>query len=250
MDIAGNRSFLLLYFFTLLQSQHFTMSFLKKLTKEFEELKSSFKDKDEPKKEQTSSHEPKHEEQRDFGQSSNASYGQHQQQYGQPSHDQQQHYGQQQSYGQFGSYPPPPPSQSHTGGPPSLPPGWIMQWDANSQRNYYVEQATGKTQWDPPAHNQYPPPSQHGPGGYSSPPSHGAPYGGGSHDGSRGYGDQHQYNQGYGGAPGYDPRHATGPYNPNMAGHPQKKDNSTRNMLLAGGAGLAGGALIANALGK
>jgi hypothetical protein len=36
------------------------------------------------------------------------------------------------------------------GSQPQLPPGWIQQWDANSQRYYYVEQATGRTQWEPP----------------------------------------------------------------------------------------------------
>ncbi|KAI9475846.1 MAG: hypothetical protein EXX96DRAFT_620324 [Benjaminiella poitrasii] len=34
--------------------------------------------------------------------------------------------------------------------PPSLPPGWIALWDEASQRYYYVEQATGTTQWEIP----------------------------------------------------------------------------------------------------
>ncbi|KAI8881234.1 hypothetical protein K501DRAFT_334875 [Backusella circina FSU 941] len=34
--------------------------------------------------------------------------------------------------------------------PPSLPPGWIALWDETSQRYYYLEQATGLTQWDVP----------------------------------------------------------------------------------------------------
>ena len=38
------------------------------------------------------------------------------------------------------------------GAPPPMPPGWTQQWDQNSQRWFYIEQATGRTQWDPPSH--------------------------------------------------------------------------------------------------
>lgn len=31
-----------------------------------------------------------------------------------------------------------------------LPPGWIQQWDQSSQRYYYLEQTTGRSQWDLP----------------------------------------------------------------------------------------------------
>lgn len=48
-----------------------------------------------------------------------------------------------------------------------MPPGWTQQWDQNSQRWFYIEQATGRTQWDPPAHLP--------PGPYA-PPAPGAPY--------------------------------------------------------------------------
>ncbi|RMZ77406.1 hypothetical protein DV738_g4365, partial [Chaetothyriales sp. CBS 135597] len=82
-----------------------------------------------------------------------------------------------------GSYSAPPP-QGQAGLPP-LPPGWIAQWDQNSQRYFYVEQATGRTQWEAPvaaygAPSGYAPPSGYGapPSGYGAPP-HGA-YG--SHD--------------------------------------------------------------------
>ncbi|KAI4150138.1 MAG: hypothetical protein L6R39_002333 [Caloplaca ligustica] len=37
-------------------------------------------------------------------------------------------------------------------GQPPPPPGWIAQWDHNSQRLYYLEQATGRTQWEFPSH--------------------------------------------------------------------------------------------------
>ncbi|KAH7412232.1 hypothetical protein DE146DRAFT_732547 [Phaeosphaeria sp. MPI-PUGE-AT-0046c] len=30
------------------------------------------------------------------------------------------------------------------------PPGWVLQWEPNAQRIYYLEQATGRTQWVPP----------------------------------------------------------------------------------------------------
>ncbi|KAL0145322.1 hypothetical protein V8B55DRAFT_1460610 [Mucor lusitanicus] len=35
--------------------------------------------------------------------------------------------------------------------PPQLPPGWIALWDETTQRYYYVEQATGTTQWELPS---------------------------------------------------------------------------------------------------
>lgn len=31
-----------------------------------------------------------------------------------------------------------------------MPAGWSQQWDPNSQRLYYLEQATGRTQWEVP----------------------------------------------------------------------------------------------------
>ncbi|KAI9342436.1 hypothetical protein BD770DRAFT_398689 [Pilaira anomala] len=34
--------------------------------------------------------------------------------------------------------------------PPQLPPGWIALWDETSQRYYYMEQASGTTQWEIP----------------------------------------------------------------------------------------------------
>jgi hypothetical protein len=265
------------------------MSFLKKLTQEFSELKASFTD--EPKKEEATAQGPQQEQQRDYGQQppyGGQPYGQ-QPQYGQQGGYNQlspygapQRYGQQPQYGQPQSQYPPPPPPSHLGSPPALPPGWTMQWDPSSQRNYYIETATGRTQWDAPAMSSsqqysrpppHPPPSQ---GGYGQP---GYQAGGGAppYDANRGprgdpYYTQHQYNQqGYQvGAPGYNPHNVgAGPYDPQMAGHPDrgypplttyepvpegqekpKKDHSKRNMLLAGAAGVAGGALLVNALGK
>lgn len=34
--------------------------------------------------------------------------------------------------------------------PPQLPPGWIAQWDGASKKYYYVQLATGVSQWDIP----------------------------------------------------------------------------------------------------
>ncbi|TWU74901.1 hypothetical protein ED733_003942 [Metarhizium rileyi] len=35
-------------------------------------------------------------------------------------------------------------------GPPQLPPGWIAQWDGASKKYYYVQLATGVSQWEIP----------------------------------------------------------------------------------------------------
>ncbi|KAI9491483.1 hypothetical protein BDB00DRAFT_483710 [Zychaea mexicana] len=37
--------------------------------------------------------------------------------------------------------------------PPPTPEGWDAVWDPNSQRYYFVQIATGVTQWDPPTGN-------------------------------------------------------------------------------------------------
>ncbi|KAL9636779.1 MAG: hypothetical protein Q9204_002120 [Flavoplaca sp. TL-2023a] len=72
----------------------------------------------------------------------------------------------------------PPPSR------PSFPPGWVSQWDQNSQLTYYLEQAAGLTLWDlPQAQHGGPPPLMGG--GDGSVPGHGVP--GGSYS--------QQYNQ-------------------------------------------------------
>ncbi|ODV76887.1 uncharacterized protein CANTADRAFT_8466 [Suhomyces tanzawaensis NRRL Y-17324] len=43
--------------------------------------------------------------------------------------------------------------------PPPLPPGWVAQWDDEYQRYFFVDTATGKSQWEPPkiTHSQHPP---------------------------------------------------------------------------------------------
>lgn len=85
--------------------------------------------------------------------------------YGQPSHGQGY---QSQGYGG------PPAPNSYTA--PPLPPGWISQWDSASQRTYYLEQSTGRTQWEMPHGGPLPygaPPL----GGYDAQAMHG-PQGG------------------------------------------------------------------------
>ncbi|KIW07131.1 uncharacterized protein PV09_02003 [Verruconis gallopava] len=145
--------------------------------------------------------------QQQYGQST---YGQPQYgqpQYGQPQYGQPQ-YGQPQQYGAL------PPSGLH------LPPGWIQQWDPNSQRNFYVDTATGRTQWEPPAFS--PPPLQ---GSYAPPPG------------------------------GYPPASTPGEdHTKNMFGaadhgeeKKEKKEKSGKGKLLAAGAvGAVGGAIIAH----
>ncbi|KAI8610581.1 hypothetical protein BC830DRAFT_730804 [Chytriomyces sp. MP71] len=74
----------------------------------------------------------------------------------------QQGYSQQVSYPQQQYQPAPPPNPSG----PVLPPGWTAQWSMQYQRNYFVEVATGKSQWEPPAFA--PPPLP--PPGFAPPP--------------------------------------------------------------------------------
>ncbi|GAO14609.1 hypothetical protein UVI_02009390 [Ustilaginoidea virens] len=43
-----------------------------------------------------------------------------------------------------------PSSEGPSFAPPSLPPGWIAQWDGASKKYYYVQLATGVSQWEIP----------------------------------------------------------------------------------------------------
>lgn len=54
-------------------------------------------------------------------------------------------------------------------GAPGLPPGWLQLVDPSSNRPYYVDQATGQSQWDPPA-----PVAQPAPAPVASQPQSGA----------------------------------------------------------------------------
>jgi hypothetical protein len=52
-----------------------------------------------------------------------------------------------------------PRAQTFNNTPPQSPPapqGWSQQFDHQSQRWYYIEQATGRSQWEPPSISQSP----------------------------------------------------------------------------------------------
>jgi hypothetical protein len=52
-----------------------------------------------------------------------------------------------------------PPPQQNYGQPPYSPPsGWSQHWDQGSSRYYYIEQGTGRSQWEPPADQYHQPP--------------------------------------------------------------------------------------------
>ena len=112
-----------------------------------------------------------------------------------------------------------------------MPPGWTQQWDQNSQRWFYIEQATGRTQWDPPSHLP--------PGPYAPPPA-GAPYmAPGGHDERGLFGNTHGH-QGH----DYTPSgHAT-----NEAEKKKDKGHSTAMLAAAGIGGIAAGAWIGHEL--
>ena len=166
-----------------------------------------------------------------------APYDQHQQ----APYSQQPQYGQEHSaYGnQQQAYGAPPQSQS--GGPP-LPPGWISQWDQNSQRYYFLEQATGRTQWEPPQQSI----GSHG--GYAPP--------GGPPTGERGF-ESHGQQGAPGGYYSQETRHVVG--DSQGGGHTEvyekkEKKDGKGGMLAAGAGGLAvgavGGAMIGHAMGE
>ena len=72
---------------------------------------------------------------------------------------------------------------------PPLPPGWEQVWDHNAQRYYYLERATGRTQWEFP--NAYPGetiPGQHydSHGSYGHEAQHGSYHGEEKKDGHTG----------------------------------------------------------------
>lgn len=44
-------------------------------------------------------------------------------------------------------------NNSPSQGPP-IPEGWLQEYDPRSQRWYYIDQSTGRSQWDPPSFSQ------------------------------------------------------------------------------------------------
>ncbi|KAK2040525.1 hypothetical protein LZ31DRAFT_40601 [Colletotrichum somersetense] len=230
------------------------MSFFKKLTKEFEELKTSFSDDKPAEKKDDQQHQTG---QRGYGDPSQ------QHQYGgygggappsnnpYPSQAQPQSgpgygYGGQSSYAQA-----PPPAPQSAAPPMAAPPvssGWLVQWDTTHNRWFYVDQSTGRSQWEHPS----PPTGPQGPSSYAPPPSSdtrafGGDQGHGYGSPAPSYGGAAPYGQPpYGQAP-YDQQGGTNPY-----GEKDKKKSNSSGMLLGAAGGLAvgavGGALIANAL--
>ncbi|KAJ4286642.1 hypothetical protein N0V88_007932 [Collariella sp. IMI 366227] len=124
-----------------------------------------------------------------------------------------------------------------------IPSGWTPRWDDRYQRWYYVEDATGRSQWEAPGfdHSAY----RAGPGGEES-RGHGStpygapsPYGGPSpHGGPSPYGAPPA---GYGSS-GYD-SHSGQYYDESRGKDKEKKSSGAGGMLLAGAGGLAVGAI-------
>jgi hypothetical protein len=146
---------------------------------------------------------------------------------GYPQQQQQQH--------PYGQGPPPVGPPAPMGAPPPMPPGWIQQWDQNSQRWYYVEQATGRTQWDPPAHLP--------PGPYAPPPT-GAPYQAPSGHNERALFGNTQGHQGH----DYTPTGAATNEKEKSKDKEKSKGHSTAMLAAAGVGGIAAGAWIGHEL--
>lgn len=121
------------------------------------------------------------------------------------------------------------------GPPPPLPQGWVQEWEPTARHAFYVEQATGRSQWETPY--QQPGYSGYNDGSRSVPPPE--PQGG-----------YYAPPQGPPPVP-YDTRGPSQDYY--QQPEPEKKSSNAGKYLAAGAAGLAvggiGGALIANELG-
>ncbi|KAI0761750.1 hypothetical protein BC629DRAFT_1597274 [Irpex lacteus] len=155
-----------------------------------------------------------------------------------------------------------------------LPPGWIQQYDRNYNTWFYVNTTTNPPQssWTHPAGPAPPPPANFAPPAGPPPPN--SPYGQQPYPPQSGYGQSpppQQYGGGYGsGYGGYGsppPQQSYGGGYPENRGFfgggappqqqqpqvvyqqapPKKSGPGMGTALLAGGAGLVGGALLADA---
>jgi hypothetical protein len=140
-----------------------------------------------------------------------------------------------------------------------MPPGWLAQWDQSSQRWYYVDQSTGRTQWDPPAgapppQGPYAPPAQGASGGYYQ----GAPAAQGAHGGAQGghderglFGNTQGYDQGHGagGSHGYD-SHGIVDKEKKDKDKSKDKGHSTAKLAAVGLGGAAAGAWIGHEMSR
>lgn len=156
--------------------------------------------------------------------------------YGQPPQQppyQQQPYDQQgydrPSYDRAPYSAPPPQARPPPGPPPPLPQGWHQEWEPSARRAFWVEQSTGRSEWELRSQAQgsgyydgsrsVPPPASQG--GYYPPPGPPPPQ------------------------PGYDNR-SPGPYAPYPPPGepvPEKKSSNAGKYLAAGAAGLALGGI-------
>ncbi|KAF7534092.1 hypothetical protein G7054_g6518 [Neopestalotiopsis clavispora] len=140
----------------------------------------------------------------------------------------------QQRYGGQSQAPEYPPPQDK----PPIPRGWISKWDQRYQHWYYVEEATGRSQWEAPGFDATRPPM---PGADSR--AHQPSYGGGvlppNGYGASGHGD---------GCGGYVGEQRGDSYEPEK----EKNSSNKSGMLLGVAGGLAvgavGGALLNEAL--
>ncbi|CAN6675023.1 WW domain-containing protein Wwm1p [Trichomonascus vanleenenianus] len=147
--------------------------------------------------------------------------------------------------------------------PPQVPEGWIAKFDQNYRTFYYVNLATGKSTWDRPAMAGAPP---QGPPPPPQVPQQDRGYGGGYGQPPPAYGGYPPQQPGYGGYPP-QPQGAYG-YPPQGYGYPQQVPTPPQpqyivqqqappqkqsrfggmgGMALGAGAGLLGGALLAEA---
>ena len=154
-----------------------------------------------------------------------------------PYEDQRPPYaGGERSYGSPSPYgaPPPPSARPPAIPPPPLPYGWVQEWEPSTRRAFFVETATGRSQWEAPiADSEY--------GSRDLPPPGGGYYGG-APPGESGYPPH--------GGEGYPPPEG-------YSEHKEKKekglsDNAKMAMMGAGGlaVGVGVGALVAHELGK
>lgn len=63
-----------------------------------------------------------------------------------------------------------PGTEGPTFAPPSLPAGWIAQWDSASRKYYYVQLSTGVSQWELPTEAVLGTPAQQAEHPYGTPP--------------------------------------------------------------------------------
>ncbi|CEJ61563.1 hypothetical protein PEBR_35612 [Penicillium brasilianum] len=120
---------------------------------------------------------------------------------------------------------PPPQARPPPGPPPPLPAGWHQEWEPNMRRAFWVEDNTGRAQWEPPYQGQgyydgsrsVPPPESQG--GYYAPPPGPPP------------------------PAGYDQRGYGGGYEQQAPVVVEEKKSNAGKYLAAGAAGLALGGI-------